>query len=511
MRPIGGLTPRCGVTSLLLLVAAAPAVLLVPLDGRPVRFGAPVPAAAVQRGLCLDGPGSLQWRRLPIGRPDVDPVWVEIAISGPPGLARVIVGDGPPCPDGAGAVFVRDVQHELLPHGRLARTTWRWLDGTADRVERLTFTAPTELDGERYTAGEHRTDADASFAARADVVLRLGRAWFADIGLLPPHGGGGDTTRQVRRQLAAALPGLRELPGRRGAGDYLRSGEVVTNLEFDTTLALVRAAVGLRDAGAWQRARRSARHLLDRDLDARTGLPFPHGLDHRTGQPEPGHAWLQGLLWVGLLTADDELLQAAVSLAAALAVHPPVGTGRDERLRDHAWPLYELEALLAIAPDPVLARAADRLAASILRRFDATHGTFRFGEGEVGERVYLERGWLVGGVLLPALRAHGARNGNVRVLEAVAQVEQALLERIGRGGQGLPTHWRLANGRAFAEHRAEGTAEAALLLEGLSGDALARLLRRGSVRSAVAEVPRLDDPDLATQFTMLARCTWVWR
>ena len=225
----------------------------------------------------------------------------------------------------------------------------------------------------------------------------------------------------------------------------------MTNLEFDTTLALLRAGTALADAEVLRRALRAAWHLRDRDLDQRTGLPFPHGPEHRTGNPEPGHCWLQGLLWAGLLTADDGHLQAAVNLAQALAARPPSGTGAAERLRDYAWPLYELEALLVVHADPVLARAADRLAASIQRRFDATARTFRFGEGELGGGIYFERGWLVGGLLLPALQLHLRRRPDARLQEQVTIVQQALLDRIGRGGPGLPTHWRIAAGSVFAE------------------------------------------------------------
>lgn len=487
-----------------------PALLVVPLDGRPVRFGAPVPAAAVQTGLRLEGQGSLQWRRLPFGRPDADPVWVEIAISGPPGTVRIVAGDGPPSPDGNGAVFTREQRAELLPHGRLEHTVWRYVDGAIDERRRLCFTAVSDLAGERYQAGEYWTQDDDGLCHRADVLLRLGRSHFVGLGLLP-RPGRSDTTRLVRQHLQRLLPRLRELPGARGAGDYGRSGEVVTNLEFDTTLALLHCAVGLADDSAWQRSGRSARHLVDRDLDQRSGLPFPHGGEHRTGQPEPGHAWLQGLLWVGLLRADDELITAAVGLGNALATHPPLGTGKAERLRDFAWPLGELEALLAQAHDPVLARAADRLAASIARRYDAAMRTFRFGEGEVGDGVYFERGWLVGGVLLPALRAHLRRRPNADFQRQVDAVEAALVERVGRGGPGVPTHWRLIGSQAFAEHREQGSAEAAFLLDGLSAASASRLLRRAAVREAVVGAPSPDDPDLATQFTMLARCAWVWR
>lgn len=493
------------------LVAVQPVFLVLPLDGRPVRFGAPLPADAVAAGLRLLGRGTLQWRRLPIGGPTADPVWVELAITGPPGTVKLVAGGAGPCGDGRGPAFVREVVERVLPHGRERVERWQWCEGSVDERTRVTFTAPTVHADEPFAVGESFTVVSAGFHARSDVVCRLPRSWPAAIGLLPAAGGGGTTTKALRAHLQRVLPRLRELPGVRGAGDYGRSGGVVTNLEFDTALALLRCGLGLPDADAFARACRAAWHQVDRDLDLRTGLPFPHGLEHRTGQPEPGHAWLQGLLWVGLLTADDTLLAAAQNLALALAASPPTGIGRQERLRDYAWPLYELETLLTVGADRGLQRAADQYAVSIARRFDPIGRTFRFGEGELGGGVYLERGWLTAGLLVPALRLHLQRRPNARLADQVGAVEQMLLERIGSNGQGLPTHWRLCGERTFAEHREEGTAEAACLLEALAPADLTRLLRRSTVRAAVDGLPSPDDPDLATQLSLLARCRWPWR
>ncbi len=510
--PRGRRVPHCSVITLaLLLVAVAPALLVVPLDGRPVRFGAPLPLSVLSSGLRLEGKGTLQWRRLPIGKADADPVWIEIAITGPPGTVRICAGGGGPHADGRGPAFVRDETEEVRLEGRERVERWHWSCGTVDVRTRLSFTAATTIDGETFASGEARTICSEGFAERAAVVCRLPRATYVSCGLMPPLGGGGAVTKALRAHVARVLPRLCELPGVRGAGDYARSGGVVTNLEFDTPLALLHCAIGLADAHCFVRARRSAQHLLDRDIDARSGLPFPHGTDHRLGQPEPGHTWLQGLLWQGLLAADDAHLVAAHNLGLALAACPPTGTGPRERLRDYAWPLLELETLLTAAEDPQIARAADRLATSISRRFDAVARTFRFGEGEVGGGVYFERGWLSGGLLLPALRRHLARRANARLSDQVAAVEGMLIDRIGKHGQGLPTHWRVVGPTAFAEHREEGTAEAAFLLEVLAPVDLQRLLRRATVRAAITAMPNPDDPDLATQLTLLARCQWLWR
>ena len=493
------------------LLAAEQVLFAVPLDGRPVRFGAPVPAAAVAAGLRLQGQGTLQWRRLPIGGDAADPVWVELAITGPPGTVQVCAGGAGPCQAARGACYLHEVVECVVPEGRQRTDRWTWCTGAVDERTRTVFTAASTFAGEAYAAGEARTVQSSDLDGRAEVLCRLARPVLVSFGVLPPPGGGGAVAKALRAHLQRLLPRLRELPGERGAGDYGRSGGVVTNGEFDTTFAMLRLGVGLPDATALARALRAARHLGDRDLDLHSGLPFPHGPEHRTGVPEPGHCWLQGLLQVGLLTADDELLGAARRLGQALACQPPRGTGTQERLRDYAWPLLELEALLRVDPSPALARAADRYVASIARRFDPIAHTFRFGEGEVGGGVYLERGWLTGGLLLPALRLHLARRPDARLAVQVAAVERMLLDRIGEHGQGLPTHWRLVGDRIFAEHREGGTAEAAFVLDALAPIDLARLLRRSTVRAAVSGFPNPDDPDLPTQLTLLARTDWLWR
>ncbi|MFY9344682.1 MAG: hypothetical protein WAT39_19475, partial [Planctomycetota bacterium] len=342
------------------LTLVTPALLVIPLDGRPVRFGVCLPAAAVASGLRLEGRGQLQWRRLPVGGTDADPVWVELAITGPRGTVRLCAGSGAPCANGSGPVVVREIEEQVLAEGRQRTVRWRWHDGTVDECTRVVFTQPTVVAGESYAAGEARTTLTVGMRERSEVLCRLHRDVLAFAGVMPEPGGGGATTRDLRAHLRTVLPLLHELPGARGAGDYGRSGGVVTNLEFDTTLALLRCAFGLREPAALARALRSATHLLDRDFDPATGLLFPHGPDHRTGTPEPGHVWLQGLLFAALLTADDDGLLAVHNLARALATTPPMGEGASERLRDWAWPLLELEAALVVMPDRVVARAADR-------------------------------------------------------------------------------------------------------------------------------------------------------
>ncbi|MCB9887385.1 MAG: hypothetical protein H6838_17980 [Planctomycetes bacterium] len=497
-----------------LCVAALQVLLAVPVGEAPVRFGHALPEVALAKGLRLDGPGRLQWRRLPLpvarsGDELSDArAWVELAILAPSGVARVVAGGDGPCEAGRGPVFVREQLDEGMPFGGRRRTVWRWSTGDVDECCRDEFRSPWLEGGEVFTVGEARTTWSEAALSRARPLLALGRSAHAQSGLLPVAGKVGEPVRQRLREVLHCLP---ELAGVRGAGDFVRSGEVITNNEFDTAYALLRCACAFGDATTLALARRAAEHLVDRDLDLRTGLPFRHGQGHRTGVPEAGHVWLRGLLWVALLTADDDLLQAARNVARALAGTVPMGEGRQECARDYAWPLAELEAVLALGPDAPLERAADRLAASIARRFDASLHTFRFGEGELGEAAYLERAWLTGGLVVPALLAHLRRRPNAALAEHVADAQRQLVEQLGKARRGIPTHWSWYRGRLVHEKRVCEVAAAGLMLEGVPCDDLRRLVQRAAFRASLGDVPRRDDPDLATSFTLLARNDWVWR
>jgi len=494
------------------LSCIAQCLLAVPVDGPPVRFGVALPARALARGLRLEGRGALQWRRLPVGGDAADPAWIELAIVAPRGTARVLAGGAGPSPDGNGPAFVFERSERPVAEGAQSLARWRWRDGVVDEQVRTRMLVATTGGDERFEVGEAWTQTTPGLDRRAHAWLRLAPAVAVACGLLPPQGSGGAVAADVRRRLRDAVPVLPELPGARGAGDYARSGGVVCNGEFDTPLALLRVGLGLADERAFAAARRAARHLVDRDLDARTGLPFAHGPDHRRSEPEPGHAWLQGLLQVGLVTADDGLIDAANSLAAAVAGQRPLGEGRLDRLRDHAWPLRELESLLAVSPSPALAAAADRIARGIATRWDASRRTFRFGESATPDGAVLERGWLAAGLLLPALRLHLARRPDPALGRRVDDYAAALRQRLLAGGDGLPTHWRLGpGGDAFAEHREHGTGAACLLLDALSPRDLERALARSTARRAMQDVVATDHPDLATEFTLVARCDWVWR
>ena len=172
----------------------------------------------------------------------------------------------------------------------------------------------TSETAEQFAAGEAQRVVDQGLIQRCLRARIPAKAW-SRAGVLPKSGRLG---AKLRAQLLEAVPNLPELPGDRGRGDYGRAGGVVTNLEFDTCLALVRLALAGEQQGILQRALESAWHLLDRDLDQATGLPYRHGRDHRQSQPEIGPVWLQGLLLVGCVFADRELIAAARSIGNSL-------------------------------------------------------------------------------------------------------------------------------------------------------------------------------------------------
>ena len=114
-------------------------------DVAPVRFGYPLPARAVARGLHLEAAsgGRLQWSLL---QEEPDPTtgrqWVEIAISGARGRVRVVAGGIGPAEGGSGELVT--VSTEQIVTSSRVRTirTWTWLDGTEDSLDRTVYLAP---------------------------------------------------------------------------------------------------------------------------------------------------------------------------------------------------------------------------------------------------------------------------------------------------------------------------------------------------------------------------------
>lgn len=475
----------------------------------PVRFGFPLPAAALRNGLHLADAGArLQWRPLQ-ERPDANGrLWVELAVVGVRGRTSVRAGGAGPVGAEGGDVVRVESEEITQPDRRVLLRRWRWCTGEVDRIERITFDLPRALGDEAFAEGESLTTCSAELLERC-LSVRIAAADWERAGVLPRLGA---LARPLRERLAEAALELQELPGLRGAGDFGRSQGVVTNLEYDTALGFLRLGLALESRALMRRALVSARHLVDHDLEPSTGLPFRHGHDHRSAAPETGHAWLAGLLLAGCVAADDGLLRAAHTIASGLARHhPKPQTGEDDRARDYGWPLLELETWLAFADDPACERAADQLAGELLARWDPRNGVLRFGEGELKGGAYEERLWLTGGILLPALRAHARRKPSPRLREVIGALESRVAELVLQGRQGLPVRCVVRDGEVRSQVRRRHVPELYLLLEGIPERSLAACLARRPCFAALEGVPAPDDPDAATSFSMAARCTWVLR
>lgn len=492
--------------------AALQSLLTFSIEGEgPVRFGVPVPTAAVARGLRLGPPGTdarLQWSvLLPQADPYTDRVWIEVMVDGGGGrheLRAVAGGIGPTPPDAAGPVCA--VVH-ARPEGTVESESreWRWASGALDRWERV----PAE--GAR---GCFVTQVSGDWMGRVTRVVIGETFWRAgDVEVLPPDRG---VARDLRAELLRCVSDLRDAPGDEGRGDYLRGdpdAPTVTNLEFDTALGFARLALtapAQRDA-LLRRARAAAVHLLDRDLDVRSGLPHCHGRGHRTAAPEAGHVWIEGLLLTGLLTADRSMIHGAISLGRALARH--VEGGRRVRFgRDVGSPLAELETLIRVADSPAVRAACDHLGQELVQRWDGLSGVLRFEEGEGGGATYKERVWQTAGVTVPALRAFVRRTGSKDGQEILRQTERRLLALLRAGRPGIPLSYRVSEvGEVFSVHRAESGAATVFTLAGLSPDNLRRMLQRRSVQRSVDAALEPGSRDLATDFSMVARCRWVYR
>ncbi len=524
----------CGIHGTGLACAVAPqsadVVTVQVHGGGPVQFGLPMPLISLERGLDVAGPAGIRWSWEPLHEPPegAEFVWARFRIvgliAGEHGL-RIRVGGSEPNAD---AVCVRQVTTADSPAGRVTTTVRRWVDGTVDRRERVLLARTTVDDaGEQWRGGEVQHEQSEGLVAR-QTSARVQASVFRRARVLPLSSRGGRAKDYVEHLVQCAVQGLPRAPGRRGLGDFVRRGvvssvtatrdapDVITNLEFDTTLGLARVALVAGRAKLLRDARMAAWHLVDRDVDRRSGLPYPHGKDHRTGRPEPGHAWVQGALLVALLTADQDLLTEVRSLAKSLARHPSRElTGGIERARDFAWPLLELSAYLAFEDAEDCRAATASLFAQIVRRWDPVRETFRFGEGEGPNGLYTERLWITLGLVVPAVRAHLRAYPDAEWDARLRRVEARTMRRVRRGKPGLPLRYRSvvdARGKeqTFGEVRRAGP-EGFFMLAGLSDASRRRLLARSQVRASLPVLPTADDPALATTWSMLARTDWLYR
>ncbi len=485
-----------------------------PTTDGPLRFGVPLPAKQLSRGLRLEtrSGARLQWRRLQMGQDaNTGQTWVELCLTGANGTSRILAGGKPAAERDDGPVVRRSLQRKRTDACTVWTERWLWHTGERDELTRRIFHARhLQGDGEAgevFDAGEGLTTWSPGFLARCLGAGVPPRHWRR-AGVLP---GNGRLAPDVRKRLQQLAPALQQAPGLRGRGDYSRSGGVMTNLEFDTTLGFAKLGLALGDPDLLRRAWCSAVHLVDLDLDADTGLAHEHGLDHRSNAPDPGHTWLQGLLLAGCLFADRQLIQNARRIAVGIATHPVSRQGRRDRLRDQGWPLLELESWLRFEDHLEVRRAADAIAQGLKARWDPDRKVVRFGEGKRRRGVYQATLWLEGGVLLPALRKHLTRTGDPQVRRIVGSLSRRLQHLTRSGKPGIPTHCWLADGEVIRDARTQQQAAGFMVLEGLAPDVLRRILKRRLVKAALADTPATSHKDLPTAFSIVARCEWIYR
>jgi hypothetical protein len=496
-----------------LTIAIAQVLLTCQAPGpQPLRFGFPLPAKALERGLRVSGPPgvALQWRRLQ-RRPDrvTGRVWVELCLVAPPTIGRsrvrILAGGRGPVDPAKGTVVRREVEIDMADGTREETVRRHWRTGVVDEVRHITFASSQEFDGETFSAGENLTlGLDAAWFTRSGITPSTWRR----AGVLPK---GGALGREYRRRLLRVVRRLPELRTLRDRGDYRRSKDVMTNLEFDTSLVFGRLGLAHGDLDLLARALRSAVHSADHDLDQRTSLLHRHGLGHQTGPPDPGHTWLRGILLAGCLAAEDRLIGAARRIARGLARHPAMGEGRDDLVREVGWPLAEMEAWLRFEDDREVAGAVASLIAGLRRRFDKRHRVFRFGEGERSKGVYEAPLWVTAGSLMPGLRAYVARTKDREIRDILRRMERGLANLIRVGKPGIPVRAWMAGGKVLRHARVSSSPSVFMLLEGLNPSDLRRCLSRRLVSSALGKVPAFDDPDLPTSFTIVGRCAWIYR
>ena len=489
---------------MLLEAVACQVVLAFSVEGEgPVRFGVPVPAEDLRAGLRLDGPHeAFQWSTLTTGLDaESERVWIEVAVDGRPGRYRLQRGGSAARPNGSGAAVERWAR-DLKDGAEQARvSTWSWHSGVVDRVRR------TLVPG--AAAGEWSTERSEEVIGRRSRV-RIPPDFWRDARVLPARTGAGT---EMRSRLLDALPELPRCEGH--PGDYVRGrpddtgARVKTNLEFDTTLGFLRLALVCDREDLLRRALESATYLCDRNVDVRSGLPFRHGRGHRSARPEFGHCWWTGALSTALTFADRDLRDHALEIGRAVA-RGVQAMEPAERLRDVAWPLLELERHLTMQHEPLIEQACDRLARDVLDRWDEAFDVVRFAEGEVAESVYRDRCWQTCGILLPGLRAWSRRTRSPEGRRVADRIERRVSALMRNGKRGVPIQFAVGTRGVFGVSRRENAPIASLLLDGMSSSTRKKLLARRSIRSAIEGGIRLGSDDLATDFSIVARCSWVY-
>jgi|GEM_PF-2653430 len=223
-------------------------------------------------------------------------------------------------------------------------------------------------------------------------------------------------------------------------GDYRKAYGIWANGEYDPAAGLIKRYLWTGDAEDLAMAKRILDHWLihDRagreDPDADEGLPWMHGSEHRSGEIEIGHMWLEGALLYGLLTGERVYLDAAYRIGEYFAQQ--TSRLRSTRLeRSVAWALIGLCALVDAGQER-FRDAMDRVAAG-LRRRQADSGLMVFKTTKYAEEECYEiNTWVSAGITAEALFQHGRVAGDDRSWEAAAKLVKAVVSHGWDGERG---------------------------------------------------------------------------
>ena len=95
--------------------------------------------------------------------------------------------------------------------------------------------------------------------------------------------------------------------------------------------------------------------------------------------------------------------------------------------------------------------------------------------------------------------------------EVIRHLERRLVTLLTNGKPGIPVRYWIGDGEIHGQVRLSQVPEAFMVLEGLAEKDLAKCLKRSIVAKALFGVPLQHDEDLATSFSIAARCAWVLR
>ena len=213
------------------------------------------------------------------------------------------------------------------------------------------------------------------------------------------------------------------------AGDYMFSTFAVGNLEYDTILGLLMASARWKELRFARAARLAGDHLLCRDWDRMgSGLFFAHGADHRTGELEAGHHWVEGLMLLERLAPDvargrllRELLSGQVESFEELDLNRQFP-------RSLGWGLRALSLGVEHAPDRRVARREVRRWRDHLMSRQTRSGFLRLAGAGTDENHFQVNPFVQGGIVAPAWKQSlrvvpdsRARRGLMRLVRALSR------------------------------------------------------------------------------------------